>query len=128
MNPDPTLYHYTCTDHGAPGIERTGLVYPGAHLQQQHPSPSTRAAAFAWLTDLDTPERAPLGLTSKYLTCDRTERRYTIHPADVATHVLPWMDVRNELPWQLVQALEGAPGAMPRHWFVANQPVRVATP
>jgi hypothetical protein len=105
----PTLWHYTC-DHGLAGI---GKPYGWARPFSD---------GVVWLTDLDAPVPDALGLTSHLLTCDRTAHRYRVVDAWAAS---PWMEMRPY--WDPVRrdALEAAPGAMPRHWWVSPVPVRV---
>ena len=109
--PPTRMYHYTCVDHGKPGIDKDGVVKP-------HPT-----IGLAWFTDLDVPHVSSLGLTDHLLDCDRTKVRYEVDPEDVT----PWMDVRRTaaLPSVLRVGLESCPGAMPRHWFVSTSPVAV---
>ena len=112
------LWHYTCSDHGAPGIETTGEVLPGAAV-----SPRLRLLAsshLAWFTDLDVPIRSALGLTQSVTRCDRTARRFRVIDRDL---VVPWVEVRGE--WPELWGLELAPGAMPRHWYVSTHAVPV---
>lgn len=75
-----------------------------------------------WLTDLDVPVRGALGLTSNLLACDRTECRYVVDDPDDT--VLAWTELRRSAPRDWVEALEAAPGVMPRHWWLATGPQR----
>lgn len=112
------LWHYTC-DHGHEQIERAAPahVVPAAALSPQiHHGPSI----LAWFTDLDSPIRDALGLTSQILSCDRTAHRYRVTDG---YSIVPWVEVRRL--WLWADELESAPGAMPRHWFVASVPVPV---
>jgi hypothetical protein len=109
------FYHYTCA-HRADQIRQAGYLVP-------MPQPLFAGEKLVWLTDLDIPERRGLGLTSYTLDCDRTEFRVVIRQPDV---VLPWMAVRNSYPPELRLALEGAAGAMPRHWYLSAHRQRVA--
>lgn len=103
------FWHYTC-DHGHEGID--GLVVPGGLVG----TPSE----VAWFTDLGRPIREALGLTSHLLSCDRTAYRYrVVDPSPL----VPWVEVRRRYPW--AAAIELAPGARPRHWLVATEPVAV---
>ena len=104
------IYHYTCGDHGRPGIERDGVIRPGLD-------------GFAWFTDLDVPHREALGLTMHYTRCDRTAHRFEVDPDDPA--LTPWTVARRAVPPAYRAALEASPGALLRHWFVAETPVRV---
>lgn len=108
------LYHYTCSDHGKPGIERDKVVRPGADLGVDLPQ-----SKFAWFTDLDVPHREALGLTDRIAKCDRTAHCYVVD----SPKVMAWMTVRRALPRYFVDALESTPGAMPRHWFVSAEPI-----
>ena len=67
------LYHYTCGDHGRPGIQRDGFVRPGAD-------------GLVWLTDLldekrRSKTRQALGLTSNIISCDRMEHVFEVEPS-----------------------------------------------
>jgi len=112
-----TLFHYTCGDHGKPGIDRQGLIRPGSDLGVNLPQ-----AMFAWFTDLDAPHREGLGLTDVIAKCDRLAHCYAVD----SPKVMPWMSIRRALPRYFVDALEGTPGAMPMHWFVAAEPIKVS--
>jgi len=105
------LYHYTCSDHGLPNIAATGVLEPRGVL-----------ARLVWLTDLATPNRDALGLTSHLLDCDRTEIQLRVpwHRS-----IRPWWVWRRAHPehraW--TTELELAPGARPAHWFVSASPL-----
>lgn len=103
----PTLYHYTCR-HFAARIGVQGLL---------RVSPVT---GVLWLTDLDSPVAGALGLTSTILACDRTEARFVVDDPDDT--VTAWLELRRSAPRYVVEALESAPGAMPRHWWIATGP------
>lgn len=106
------LWHYTC-DHGRAGIDATeGFVVPARY---QTDKVAGGPGEYAWFTDLATPARDALGLTSQILHCDRTAHRYRVTDA---TDVVPWTEVRRQ--WLWAEELESAPGARPRHWFVAT--------
>jgi hypothetical protein len=108
------LYHYTC-DHGHDQID--DLVVPATW---QTDRASGTPGVYAWFTDLADPMRDALGLTSHMLACDRTAHRYRVLDS---VGVVPWVTVRRMWAW--AEELESAPGARPRHWFVADGPVRV---
>ena len=122
-----TLWHYTC-EHAVPGIERHGLLPPEQHAPDQ--SALDRLAAtvwrdsllLVWATDLDTPVRDALGLTSQTLGCDRTKVRYRVLTTDVFA---PWVKARRDVRGSYRALLEAAPGAMPMHWWVSREPVEV---
>ena len=102
------LYHFCCK-HSAKGIRETGELLPGRD-------------GFVWLTDLASPLPEHVGLTSDYLTCRRTERRFKV--AD-HTGVIAWADLRDSLRPGLVASLEAWDEARPDHWFVSRRPVPV---
>lgn len=108
------LYHFTC-DHGHEQIDRN--IVPAAVLTSRA---SGGPGDLAWFTDLTVPQRDALGLTSHILSCDRTVHRYR---ATDATDLVPWIGVRRFYPW--AEELESAPGARPRHWYVADVPIPV---
>lgn len=116
-----TLYHYTCTDHGLPGIARAGLVRPIGQLVAMLPP---GMPSLAWFTDLTDPDAAALGLTGLVLACDRTAARIEVeeHPG-----LEPWCRWRRANPAYKAFAavLEAAPGARPAHWWVSSAPVPV---
>lgn len=111
----PALWHYTC-EHGDAGISReargpgAGLVRPGGD-------------GFVWAADLDVPVRDALGLTSHLLDCDRMAHRWRIDDLSVAAYFLPWVEARWSVDPVRRDAIEGAPGALLRHWWVARVPV-----
>lgn len=115
LDKPPTLWHYTCT-HGHAGISHDqGLLRPGRLLVDD-----PDAGTFVWLTDLDAPAAEPLGLTRDLAPCDRTEHRWRVQ----APQALRWVKLRRWLPAPYVQALEGARGAMPMHWWVSLDPIQ----
>lgn len=118
------LYHYTCA-HAAPHITRERWLQGNPHPWMPDAGPLVH------LTDLDTPDRAALGLTSNILLCDRTEYRVVVSTQS-AVH---WPVFARTIQRHIRRALEDAPGAMPMHWYVVQgapvavfdiQPVRKA--
>lgn len=107
------LYHFTCVD-GAHGIRRDRRILT-------HDQSPIGLPPLVWLTDLDVPDRAALGLTSRLLSCDRTEWRVTV---DV--DAVPWHRFARRLPLGVRRPLEMAPGALPMHWWVVDVDVPVA--
>lgn len=106
----PLLWHFTCA-HSVAGIERTGTLRPHRHPMIGQP--------LVWLTDLAQPFRDALGLTSHTLRCDRTEYRFLA--TDISETVWwPSYSRARGLARQVCTALEAAPGAMPRHWWVST--------
>lgn len=118
------LYHYTC-EHGRAGLGEEGTLLPLAQRESLRaggmPPVIQEVAQFIWLTDLDFPFRAALGLTSRLLRCDRTRYRYRVRSGDA----VPWMRAREDCTPAMVEALETAYGVMPVHWWIATTPVRV---
>jgi hypothetical protein len=103
------LYHFTCA-HAAARIGKRGVLIP-------HASPlCPRLGAVVWLTDMATPDRWALGLTSEFLSCDRTEYRYRCAP-DIA---VPYDSVRDMIPADVRDDLEafGQPG----RWWICSAP------
>jgi hypothetical protein len=111
-----TLWHYTCSDHGAPGIRSDGFL----RLSKLWGQPWAPSAV--WLTDLPFPDRERLGLTSVLLDCDRTEVRFEVE-TDTAVR---WKHFAAEhgIPRQWRRMLESQ-GADPYRWFLSTEPVRV---
>lgn len=110
------LFHFTC-GHGLAGISHDGATRP-------HPQPMLRGCPpITWLTDLDVPDRAALGLTSVLLSCDRTRYRLDVDADDV-TALLHWPAAARE--WRIqrpVRDLLECGGAMPVHWWVTTEPI-----
>lgn len=107
------LYHYTCS-HGAEGI-RKDLCLKG----NPHPLMPESYGPLIWLTDLDSPDRQALGLTSRLLRCDRTTHRVTVD-TELALH---WPEFARTLSRRLRDLLEQ--DAKPIHWYVGG-PHRIA--
>jgi hypothetical protein len=76
---------------------------------------------FAWFTDMPTPNRDALGLTSTILDCDRTAYRFR---AELGGDLMRWTSVRRGYPGWAYE-LENAYGARPMHWYVSRDPVPV---
>lgn len=102
------LYHYTCLDHGDPGIQRDGFLRPNRHAFFD--------ARLIWLTTLEQPQREPLGLTSDRLSCDRTAVRYEVD----TVHAVRWnrWARRHNVDRRLRADLERF--GMPEAWWVAE--------
>jgi len=112
------LWHYTC-EHGWASLGEEGYVIPGRKLSERA---TTMAGQFSWFTDLAVPIRDALGLTQQLAKCDRTAYRYRVtDPVDV----WPWVEWARLIPRDDRVALEAAPGARPKHWYVAVLPVPV---
>lgn len=122
------LYHYTC-DHGREALGDLGQLRTAAELM----SPAKRDSldpglvallSWCWLTDLATPHRDALGLTSHTLGCDRAAHRYQV-VLPTKTGAIRWTGARRYFRADLREELESAPGAMPRHWYIAPSGVQV---
>ena len=105
-----SIYHYTCAHQAAKMMPD---AYGNVTLEPRSPG------GLLWLTDLATPVRQALGLTSMILDCDRTE--YRLELLDLST-VRRWVDVRRS--YRELWALERVPGVMPMHWYVSTSPER----
>lgn len=117
-----TLWHYTC-DHGRTLIGDPGILVPALELVPMTQRDDVGITGrVVWLTDLDTPIRDALGLTSRILRCDRTAHRYRVDHPGYATRYVEWA---RTLDRETRHSLELAPGAMPMHWYVSTRPVRV---
>lgn len=118
------LYHFTC-DHGRLGIGDAGCLLNAKQQGLKVPKvPRYQARLFEliWVTDLETPIREALGLTSFTISCDRTRYRYKVTDAYTVDR---WLDVRKDFPQRFRDELERASGALPAHWFVSSMPVPV---
>lgn len=109
------LYHFTCSD-AAPLIRQSGHLLP-------HPQVQIDGRKLIWLTDLEAPTRASVGLSSIWLRCDRMEYRVTVD-ADAVR----WVQYAKTIPGRYRRRavlLAESPGALPMHWLVAEAPVPV---
>lgn len=118
MSTPQILYHYTCADHGAPGIEADGFLRPNLH-------PMLRALGpVVWLTDLaHIADPKVVGLTATTLHCDRTAIRYVVFATDVVG-LTWWPFARSICDPVVVADLESY--GWPTRWWIAreNVPVR----
>lgn len=106
------LFHFTCADHGEPGIRRERTVRPNWH--------PFFSAQIAWFTDDPAPDPDAVGLTSNMQHCDRMAYRVTVPDhADI----VPWRlsTLRATIPLGAVRDLERY--GDPDHWFVSVYPV-----
>lgn len=119
------LFHYTCL-HAAPLIDADGYLRPWPDAEaRRHPGLAgwPLPVGLVWLTDLDTPLRDALGLTTETIGCDRTRFRFTV--IDL-THCQPWTAYARDLPRHARLRLETvAPGLLPAHWWVSLSVVPV---
>lgn len=101
----PSFWHFTC-GHGRRGIGLHGLIKPNP------------ATGLSWFTDLRTPRRIELGITSHLIDCDRLRYRYRVlEPSKLQ----PWRDVITDP--DMVAALTADGLTRPDHWWVATEPV-----
>jgi hypothetical protein len=116
------LWHYTCA-HGRLALDQGGALLPPLWQVREVPLGLPLSAyallGLVWATDAEVPGVLALGLTRLTISCDRTAYRYAV-PGEVFT---PWGEIRSRLPGDLVDALEGAPGVEPSHWWTAEGPV-----
>jgi hypothetical protein len=107
------FYHYTCAD-GVAGIHRDGIIRPNAH--------PLLCEELVWLTDMEVPVRAALGLTSHTLTCDRTEYRVTVR----TNQAVWWPIYARRVDPAVRREFEFALGAMPAHWWVSPKALKAS--
>lgn len=121
----PTLWHYTCM-HGHGALGDTGELLPLADLEPRRvlllPEPFRVMTTLVWLTDLDVPDAAGLGLTSIVVACDRTRYRYRVTDD---TDCVRYTTVRRDLPPRVAELLERSGRTLPAHWWVSRRPVPV---
>ncbi|MFE0021939.1 hypothetical protein [Amycolatopsis sp. NPDC059021] len=108
------FYHFTCL-HRARSIERSRELRPNRHPLLGH--------RLVWLTDLPEPDRWGLGLTSAWLTCDRTAVRVSVQPNEGIVRWPAWA-LWHKVPHALVDLLEE--GARPEHWWVSTERLPVS--
>src|SRR5262249_30866899 len=107
-----TFYHFTCDDHGLPGILDTKTLLPCKHPYFPHLGPLT------WLTDIAEPKTAEqLGLTSDRLKCNRREWRIEIQTKAAVS----CSSIRHRINPQVVADLELF--GEPDHWWVVRRPL-----
>ncbi|WP_027944055.1 hypothetical protein [Amycolatopsis taiwanensis] len=108
------FYHFTC-NHGARGIHGSGELWPNRH--------PLLGASLIWLTDIPVPDRWGLGLTSNWISCDRTAVRVSVQPVGGIVCWRAWA-LWHQVPRALIETLED--GARPDHWWVCENPPRSA--
>jgi hypothetical protein len=109
------LYHFTCLDHGLPGIERDQALMP----QRQHILPGHR---LIWLTDLELPPDPHLLGLGKALpdSCDRMAVRFTVE----TRFALPWRDYAAVQRIDPRKVFEVEVYRSPEHMWVCPAPIR----
>lgn len=120
------LWHYTC-EHAAAHIETDGVLYPTPWRSVDRmlrdaglPSPGLAGGGVVWLTDLEVPDKAALGLQSVLSPCDRTEARFAVD----TERAQPWLTWRLlRLPRRAWVQLIERPPHDPSHWWVHGGPV-----
>lgn len=109
------LFHFTCEDHGRPGIDRSGLLKPNPHPLLPKLGP------VVWLTDLDAVTRPEhLGLPSRFLDCDRTAVRYLVNTEEAVW----WPFVRSQAQPLVRSDLERY--GRWTHWWISRVPLEVS--
>lgn len=106
------LYHYTCAEHGRPGIEAAKHVRP-------FPQPLLRKN-LSWFTDMELPDRQALGLTQATLCCNRTEYRVTVNTT--GSGIVPWWHWQHGKVQRVIREVLELDG-LPMHWWVSELPV-----
>lgn len=106
-----TLYHYTC-EHGHAAIAASQRLLPHTHPFMPVCGP------LLWLTDIaEPPSRESLGLTSRFIACDRMAYRYIVQTSAARR----WVDIRTRAPAEVLATLEAY--GDPEHWWVARRPL-----
>lgn len=113
------LFHHTC-DHGREQIGDQGDLISAA---EQRGQVEFWTMNFVWLTSMRYPNREALGLTMHLVGCDRTKFTYEVLLPDDDPSIHPWAKVARDLPRELRDEIERAPGAMPALWWVSLGPV-----
>lgn len=113
-----TFWHFTCA-HGREALGDKGLLLCANDLT---PADMPWPGHVVWLTDLPFPNRDGLGLTMRITTCDRTRFRYRVTLDD---GIIPWTEFARDLTGSMRAELEGNPGVLVRHWYVAPSGVPV---
>lgn len=107
------LWHFTC-EHGYRQIGTHGTLKPNRHVLLGDAPP------VVWLTDLQSPERDAVGLTSRFITCDRMAYRYMVNEGTVER----WADFADEHDVPLWVRADLESYGDPEHWFVSTRPLR----
>lgn len=122
------LYHYTSRMNAWHIAKDEHTLYPINDLAEddkfieEQPDWVREGFSLVWLTDLDLAHAPALGLTLHSNWATRTQVRFTV--AD-DRNCIPWAQYRLHANPVLVAALEERDGAMPAHWWVSKQPVKV---
>lgn len=110
----PALWHYTCR-HGADGISESG----GVLLPM--PQPFLGGRPLVWVTSHPEASRDALGLTSRFIVCDRMETLWRVDDPHDCWPWITWVAARGADP-RTVAALEV--GRRPSYWWVSEVPLR----
>lgn len=115
----PTLWHFTCADHGYAALGNGGFLRPNNHPFMPDMPP------LVWLTSDPNPTADDVGLTSRITRCDRLAYRYRV---TIPTAVTPWSKARLRCPTDVAEDLERY--GRPETWWVSStpQPVRLDDP
>lgn len=110
------LYHFTCSDHGYPGI-MGDTIRPTLHPLMPHLGP------LLWLTDLANPPTADsIGFGSGLLDCDRLAHRFLVSLRPGVAKA--WTTLRSRVDDDVVKILDSY--GQPEHWFVVRRPLLVS--
>jgi hypothetical protein len=116
------LYHYTCVDHGKPGIDRDGELRGNTH------SAFPELGPVVWLTDIsEIADPAAIGFARREdqirLKCDRTAVRYDVRAVD-CPDLKKWTELRGKCKPLMVAILEEF-GSWAR-WWVSPGPIPIS--
>lgn len=120
------LFHYTCDDHGLPGIQATGRLQPmpyknSAARAMKLPEPPVKLQVL-WLTDVVDPgDGQPIGLRGLYTDCNRLAARFIVRTDD-AVRWTDWAEARDittDNYWRWALEL----GHKPERWWVLERVV-----
>jgi hypothetical protein len=107
-----TLYHFTCDDHGYPGITSSQTIKGRTHPLFPHLGP------LVWLTDQsEIIDPYDVGLTSEHLPCDRTAKRFFV----TCKAAVPWTSLRVRVRPEVLSDLESY--GKPETWWVVRRPI-----
>lgn len=106
-----TVFHFTCADHGYPGINRAGVVIPNWH--------PILGVSLAWFTTEAEPDRERCGLGMHITRCDRMAYRFRVADGLTTEWVGSW--VRRQTPTDVLDGLETY--GDPEHWHISTVPV-----
>ena len=104
------LYHFTC-DHHLAGILNDGQLRPHRHPML--------GRSLVWLTDMAEPDAWALGLTSRFLSCDRTAHRFRVTDTSTCRRFSTLKRLPSDVVADLVRF------GKPARWWFSTRPVPV---